>query len=732
MNKLNKTIHLLGLLLVFLVISTAANAQAVPQAINYQAVARNAAGNPLLNQTIGIKINILEGSMFGPVEYSETHTVTTNQFGLFTLQVGRGTAVTGTFTGVGWTDADQYLQVEMDPTGGTNYFLMGTSELLSVPYALYAEKAGSINLALNDLTDVNTLGVQPGQVLSWNGSMWVPVNDQDTQYQAGTGLNLVGTTFETVPHTGDAIGQVNLTVVGLQTTPVSGTQPQGGEILTYNAQVGQWEPQQLTGGQLIFAGNGIAIVNDTIHNTIWTENGADIYRDTGSVIIGGQNVHPSAILELEATDRGFLPPRMTTIQRDSINGPADGLVIYNTTDSVLQIYNGECWLASFQEDCDDCLFDMSITDTAGVINRTTIDTAGTDIILNQNGGTPQNISMFLLHNLPAGATATLTNYSVFSSGTSRLTVEADVFAEPGQYPVAIQAICGDRIKIQVFQVTIDSCYVVDLTTSQVNYNLQAANGLPTAQPICVVLNVEPGVLVTSQDTLIPALTTGGLNALSQVGILNRGGIIGKGGDGGSGGNFTTFGDPGFRGGDGIHLTCRTNINNATGFIFGGGGGGGSVALEIINIPFLGSLSIGAGGGGGAGIGLGGTSTLPVLYDDGQDGTGGVAGIGGAGGNLNAPISFTITPATITITPNAQGGKGGDYGMAGDVGVVFVNVDVTVQFVGSVFNQNFPDPPPAFLPAAGQPGMAIKRFGNTLISIPDGPYQTLNIKGAVGL
>ena len=99
-------------------------------------------------------------------------------------------------------------------------------------------------------------------------------------------------------------------------------------------------------------------------------------------------------------------------------------------------------------------FDISIADSAGIIDRTTTDTVGTDIHLNQTGGTPQGISLFLLHNLPTGATATLSNYSVFSSGTSRLTVEADVFATPGIYPVAIQAICGDRIKIQSFEVTI--------------------------------------------------------------------------------------------------------------------------------------------------------------------------------------------------------------------------------------------------------------------------------------
>lgn len=708
-------------------------AQSVPQAINYQAVARDAAGTILANQAIRIKANILQGSAFGPVQYSETHAVTTNQFGLFTLKIGRGTPVTGTFSNVPWTQANQWLQVEMDPNGGTNFFLMGSSELISVPYALYAERVGIVTLALNDLTDVNTIGVQPGQVLAWNGTTWVPANDQNTTYTAGTGLTLTGTTFSHTSHTGDATGATALTVVGLQGRPLAATAPTPGQVIYWNQSLGRWEPHSLSGGALLVAGNGIAIHADTIINTIWTENGPNIYRPSqnGNVSIGSINANPTAILELNATDRGFLPPRLTTVQRDAITGPATGLLIYNTTDSVLQVFNGSCWLASFQEDCDDCLFDISISDTAGVINRTTVDTAGTTITLNQTGGTPQGISMFLLHNLPAGVTASLSHYSVFASGQSRLTVEADVFAQPGTFPIAIQAICGDRIKIQIFQVVIDSCYHVTLLQNQNDYDLAAANGLPSNVPICVVLDIPQGVEVTATSAVNPALKTGTLHPQSQVGIRNRGAVLAHGGDGGDGGSFGTFGDPGTDGGDAIHLSTRTHIDNLGGYIFGGGGGGGSVALTIVSIPGLGTISFGAGGGGGAADGEGGSSALPILYDAGHDGTGGVSGQGGLGGNLNQPIAINIPGFTITLTPTVVGGKGGDYGQDGDVGILFVNVDVSVSFLGSIFNQNFPDPPPTNLPAAGQAGMAIKRFNNLLISIIDGNYQTLNIKGEVG-
>ncbi|HPS84484.1 MAG TPA: tail fiber domain-containing protein [Bacteroidales bacterium] len=111
-----------------------------PDAFNYQAVARDAAGDVLANQAIGIKVSLHNGSAAGAVDYSETFTPTTNEFGLFTLSIGTGTPVTGQFDTLHWDAAQYWLQVEMDPAGGVSYADMGTSQLLSVPYAMYASK----------------------------------------------------------------------------------------------------------------------------------------------------------------------------------------------------------------------------------------------------------------------------------------------------------------------------------------------------------------------------------------------------------------------------------------------------------------------------------------------------------------------------------------------------------------------------------------------------------------
>ncbi len=113
-----------------------------PQAINYQGIARDLTGNPLISQAIGLQLTIHNSSATGPVDYQETFAVTTNQFGLYAVQIGRGAPVSGTFSSIAWGTVSHYLEVAMDPTGGNAYVAAGTSELISVPYALYAETSG--------------------------------------------------------------------------------------------------------------------------------------------------------------------------------------------------------------------------------------------------------------------------------------------------------------------------------------------------------------------------------------------------------------------------------------------------------------------------------------------------------------------------------------------------------------------------------------------------------------
>ena len=115
----------------------------IPQSMNYQAIARNSLGAALSHQAIKIRLSIHDGSSTGAIVYQETDTVSTNQFGLFSVYLGSGTVTVGSFGSIVWATGNKYLEVELDPTGGNSFSSMGTTQLLSVPYALYAETAGS-------------------------------------------------------------------------------------------------------------------------------------------------------------------------------------------------------------------------------------------------------------------------------------------------------------------------------------------------------------------------------------------------------------------------------------------------------------------------------------------------------------------------------------------------------------------------------------------------------------
>ncbi len=115
-----------------------------PNKMSYQAVIRNAANELVTNAAVGMRISILQGSASGKVVYSESHTPTTNQNGLISLEIGGGTVLSGAISNIDWSDNTYFVQTETDTDGGTNYQLMTTSQLLSVPYALHAKTAATV------------------------------------------------------------------------------------------------------------------------------------------------------------------------------------------------------------------------------------------------------------------------------------------------------------------------------------------------------------------------------------------------------------------------------------------------------------------------------------------------------------------------------------------------------------------------------------------------------------
>ena len=152
----------------------------VSEGFSYQSVVRDASGNLLNNQLIGLRMTLLANSALGTADYVETHQVATNGYGVVSISVGSGTVVSGVFNNVDWINNTYFLKTELDISGGTNYVFMGISQILAVPYALHAQTASSV-LGDNDTSATNEI-----QQLSIVGNQLVLDNGGNSVTLSGT------------------------------------------------------------------------------------------------------------------------------------------------------------------------------------------------------------------------------------------------------------------------------------------------------------------------------------------------------------------------------------------------------------------------------------------------------------------------------------------------------------------------------------------------------------------
>jgi hypothetical protein len=149
-----------------------------PQKMSYQAVIRNSNDSLLVSTQVGMRISLVQGTPSGTVVFSETQTATTNANGLVSLQIGMGTVVTGTFACIDWASGPYYVKTETDLSGGTNYTIINSNELMSVPYALFS--ANGPTGAQGPAGPQGPQGTFPpgtvaGEMNYWNGTAWVTV-----------------------------------------------------------------------------------------------------------------------------------------------------------------------------------------------------------------------------------------------------------------------------------------------------------------------------------------------------------------------------------------------------------------------------------------------------------------------------------------------------------------------------------------------------------------------------
>lgn len=176
-----------------------------PQKICYQAAAKDAMGADLISQPISIRASVVKDNPNAPSEWTETHSVVTDAFGLFTIDIGAGIYLSGNqtdFSNIEWGTGTFWLRIEMDATGGQDYQLMGVSQMLSVPYSLYANASGRAETAatadiamevagdndLDDSNEIQTISLQDGELtlLAPDGTpTGTPVNLVDALVAAG-------------------------------------------------------------------------------------------------------------------------------------------------------------------------------------------------------------------------------------------------------------------------------------------------------------------------------------------------------------------------------------------------------------------------------------------------------------------------------------------------------------------------------------------------------------------
>ena len=160
-----------------LFLATVVSFAQIPEAFNYQGVARDISGSPLSFQNISLRVSLLRGSTNGEVVFQETHKLVTTNSGIFSIQIGNGGAQQGSISSIDWGSHSFYLQIELDETGGNNYSIIGASQLLSVPYALYAKNANTSSIWSQENGDIYYDG---GQVIlgkpdpSYGGKLVVP------------------------------------------------------------------------------------------------------------------------------------------------------------------------------------------------------------------------------------------------------------------------------------------------------------------------------------------------------------------------------------------------------------------------------------------------------------------------------------------------------------------------------------------------------------------------------
>lgn len=314
-----------------------------PEKISYQAVVRDASNNLVTSTPVGMQISIFQGSASGTLVYEETQTPTTNANGLVTIEIGSGIG----FDTITWANGTYFIKTETDPTGGTTYSIAGTSQLLSVPYALHAKTAENV-IEVDPVFGASIAnGITGSDTTNWNNKLDIEV-DGDTLNE-----------LQSLSISGNSLSISDGNTVSLPSTPwlINGSD------IYYNTGLIGIGVSSPSASLDIYDNIGYQFLKfestDNVYTT-WISNriGADDYQigidggnnkfafanlTTGNYpfVIHGQNVglgtlNPEAPLHIN--DFMKLEPR-----NSPPSSPTKGMIYYDSNDDKVKAYTGSVW-----------------------------------------------------------------------------------------------------------------------------------------------------------------------------------------------------------------------------------------------------------------------------------------------------------------------------------------------------------------------------------------------------
>jgi len=335
-----------------------------PEKMSYQAVVRDGSNNLVSSTAVGMRISILQTTPSGTAVYVETQTPTTNANGLVSIEIGGGTVVSGNFATIDWANGPYFIKTETDPTGGTNYTITGTSQLLSVPYALHAKTAETVTGGITETDPVFGASVASG-ITGTDTTYWNNKLDSYTETDPVFGASIASgiTATDTANWNNDLIYDGDTTYwkvngnnvfynqgnvgIGLNSSNSNSLLYLRGYSYNQNTLWAQGYVTDNPGDPAIVNIRGVADgpavleiskANGAARNFGWIRMGVDgnltnLYGSNGGFGIG---IQPQRALHINDVMR--LEPRNTVP-----SSPAKGDIYFDNTLNKLRVYDGTTW-----------------------------------------------------------------------------------------------------------------------------------------------------------------------------------------------------------------------------------------------------------------------------------------------------------------------------------------------------------------------------------------------------